>query len=75
MIRPIQKRVLSTEAPLLADTLARGQADIQVDMLPESATNLAQRNLMLKKQVADFVRAEPESSATAVRAWLREGAE
>jgi hypothetical protein len=29
---------------------------------------------MLKKQLAEFVRAEPESSTTAVRAWLREEA-
>jgi hypothetical protein len=38
----------------------------------ESPANLVQRNLLLKKQLAEFVKAEPESSTTAVRAWLRE---
>jgi hypothetical protein len=40
--------------------------------ITESAANIAQRSAVLKKQLADFVMAEPESSTTAVRAWLRE---
>jgi len=78
MIRPIQKRILTTPIPLLSATLAgapRVSAEREADLWPESPGSLAQRNLTLKKQVADFVRAEPESSTTAVRAWLREGHE
>jgi hypothetical protein len=31
--------------------------------------------MVIKKELAEFVKAEPESSTTAVRAWLREEAE
>jgi flagellar M-ring protein FliF len=72
MIRPIQKRVLST--PLAAPS----KASVSFPAVPENAAmsdssaNTAQRSAVLKKQLADFVKAEPESSTTAVRAWLRE---
>jgi flagellar biosynthesis/type III secretory pathway M-ring protein FliF/YscJ len=40
----------------------------------EPSSALAQRSLVLKKQLAELVKAEPESSTIAVRAWLREEA-
>jgi flagellar M-ring protein FliF len=40
--------------------------------LRDNSALLAQRALVLKQQLTEFVRAEPENSATAVRAWLRQ---
>jgi flagellar M-ring protein FliF len=75
MIRPIQKRVLTAQSPLLPVARAPLRVEGDSDAIPESASSLSQRNLLLKKQLAEFVRAEPESSTTAVRAWLREETE
>jgi flagellar M-ring protein FliF len=72
MIRPIMKRVLIAPIPLLAATRTPVRIEADLDAIPDSTSSLSQRNLLLKKQLADFVRAEPESSTTAVRAWLRE---
>jgi hypothetical protein len=47
-------------------------AEPEAGAMLETSTNLVQRNLLLKKQLAEFVKSEPESSTTAVRAWLRE---
>jgi len=74
MIRPIQKRVLAIPNPLLTAGRSPVRPDPEINAIPESTVNLTQRNLLLKQQLADFVRAEPESSTTAVRAWLREDA-
>ena len=41
----------------------------------ESAEVVAERSLILKRQLSEFVKSDPESSTTAVRAWLREGAQ
>jgi flagellar M-ring protein FliF len=73
MLRPIQKRAL---APLKALPLNHVPAQLQPEAttFPESAASIAQRSLILKKQLTDFVLAEPETSTTAVRAWLREDA-
>jgi flagellar M-ring protein FliF len=73
-IRPIQKRALAPPDPQLV--LARAAANQALEAAPaaETAGHLALRSQELKKQLADFVRAEPESSTTAVRAWLREEA-
>ena len=71
-IRPIQKRVLAAPSPLLAQIRAPVRSEPEAGAMLESPANLVQRNLLLKKQVAEFVKAEPESSTTAVRAWLRE---
>lgn len=73
LVRPVQKRAL-------------GSADVAQVALPHSSTVhelstpiveapevIAERTLLLKKQLSDFVKTEPESSAVAVRAWLREG--
>ena len=71
-IRPLQKRVLAASVP---------QQQLEIPSPPplnaelqalEMEASLAHRNLALKKQVVDFVNAEPESSTVAVRAWLRE---
>ena len=74
MIRPIQKRIFAIQSPEWTAKLAQEQHELQVGVTSETIS-AAQRNLMLKKQVTDFVRAEPESSATAVRAWLHEAVE
>ena len=71
-IRPIQKRVLAGPNPLLAAAHAPVKPEPELAPAQETAANLAQRSSTLKKQLAEFVRAEPESSTTAVRAWLRE---
>ena len=39
---------------------------------PETPASLARRSQTLKKELAEFIKAEPESSTTVVRAWLRE---
>jgi flagellar biosynthesis/type III secretory pathway M-ring protein FliF/YscJ len=39
---------------------------------PETPASLVQRSQTLKNELAEFVKAEPESSTTVVRAWLRE---
>ena len=71
-IRPIQKRVLAAPNPLLAQIRAPVHTEPEAGAMLESPASLVQRNLLLKKQLAEFVKAEPESSTTAVRAWLRE---
>ena len=72
MIRPIQKRVLAIPNPLLAAIRTPVLAEAEVAALPQSAASLTLRNLTLKKQLAEFVNTQPESSTTAVRAWLSE---
>jgi flagellar M-ring protein FliF len=72
MIRPIQKRVLAAPNPLLAAIRPRVLPEPEPGATAETADNITLRNLTLKKQLAEFVRIEPESSTTAVRAWLRE---
>jgi flagellar M-ring protein FliF len=74
MIRPIQKKVLATPIPQPAKIGTLPRAEPEDEMLESSAT-VAQRSAMLKKQLAEFVRTEPESSTTVVRAWLREEAQ
>jgi flagellar M-ring protein FliF len=73
-IRPIQKRALAPPNPLLAASRAPVPALGEAPAMTESANSLTQRSQVLKKQLADFVRAEPEGSTTAVRAWLQEEA-
>jgi flagellar M-ring protein FliF len=74
MLRPIQKRALA--APPAAALVSRVSEDTDpaVLMANENAASLAARSQVLRKQLADFVKAEPESSTNAVRAWLREEA-
>ena len=74
MIRPIQKRVLATPSPLLKAPHPPASAEPAEMAMLDSPASLAQRSFALKKQLAEFVKAEPESSTTAVRAWLREEA-
>jgi flagellar M-ring protein FliF len=74
MLRPIQRRALAAPNPLLAAPRASVEAEPEAAALAESAANLALRSSVLRKQLADFVKAEPESSTNAVRAWLREEA-
>lgn len=72
MIRPIHKRAFAVEKPVLTAELAHSHLELENAATTESAASLAHRSLVLKKQLADFVRNEPENSTTAVRAWLRE---
>jgi flagellar M-ring protein FliF len=72
MIKPIQKRVLSTPVSLpVQGPLARVD-EHEFASIPESPAILAQRSAILKKQLAELVRTEPESGVTAVRTWLQE---
>jgi flagellar M-ring protein FliF len=75
-IRPLQKRALAVpEKPALVTAeLAPVRPEAALGVVPESPASLAQRSQTLKKQLAEFVKAEPESSTTVVRAWLREEA-
>jgi flagellar M-ring protein FliF len=72
MIRPIQKRALAAPSPLLAATRTPVHVESELGAPLESPSSLIQRNQVLKKQLAAFVQAEPESSTSAVRAWLQE---
>jgi flagellar M-ring protein FliF len=77
-IRPIQKRILSIPNSLLVShRVPVQQAAVASEEEPilEPASGLAKRSMLLKKQLAEFVQAEPESSTIAVRAWLREEAQ
>ena len=76
VVRPMQKRVLAEPEALaatLALTTAAESPDGEAEVAPAEG-DLALNSLLIKKQLADFVKKEPESSATAVRAWLREEA-
>jgi flagellar M-ring protein FliF len=72
MIKPIQKRVLSTPVSLPAPGPIAQLDEQGFVAIAESPTILAQRSTILKKQLAERVRTEPESSVTAVRTWLQE---
>ena len=77
MLRPIQKRALAalpTPATSLGASRASAATDADAVAIGETAANLALRSQVLRRQLAEFVKAEPESSTNAVRAWLREEA-
>jgi flagellar M-ring protein FliF len=70
MLRPIQKRALAALPPSSPE--AKALAPPETEANSEVAAAMSLRTQVLKKQLADFVKAEPESSTNAVRAWLRE---
>lgn len=75
MLRPLQRRALAAPPapePEMPELPANPQAEFET---PDTSAILAQRALMLKKQLVEFVKNEPESSTTAVRAWLKEEAQ
>jgi flagellar M-ring protein FliF len=74
ILRPIQKRALAAPNPLLANSRVPIMAESEAGATGESVAGLALRSQALRKQLAEFVKAEPESSTNAVRAWLREEA-
>ena len=76
MLRPIQKRALAAlpQNALLATSRASAATEADAAAISETAASLALRSQVLRKQLAEFVKAEPESSTNAVRAWLREEA-
>ncbi len=70
MVRPIQKQALAvTAAPL---DLPGVGADLPALEGQSSAEGLAQRALLLKKQMSESVRTNPEGSMSAIRSWLQE---
>ena len=84
-IRPIQKRALAgppqpelPEQPELPGMAATGEpaglgGDAELPPpAPDPALLLVQRSQELRKEVIEFVKNEPETSTTAIRAWLRE---
>jgi flagellar M-ring protein FliF len=73
MIRPLQKRALAAPDPLWLATHS-GSRELTEDALNDNTSLLAQRTLQLKKQLSEFVQADPETSTVAVRSWLREEA-
>jgi flagellar M-ring protein FliF len=74
MLRPIQKRALAAPNPLLAASRITAPGETEAVAIGETPASLALRSQVLRKQLAEFVKAEPESSTNAVRAWLREEA-
>jgi len=72
MIRPIQKRILAVPNAALAATRSLETPEVESVEVQESVATLAQRTSQIKKQLAEYVQADPESSTTAVRAWLLE---
>jgi len=72
MIRPIQKRILAVPDPVLAVARPLEIPLSESVKTQESIASLAQRSSQMKKQLAEYVQADPESSTTAVRAWLLE---
>jgi flagellar M-ring protein FliF len=74
MIRPVQKRVMSAPLGLTASQEEALLRQHELAPIPDSPAVLAQRSLMLKKQLSEFVRSDPESSVTAVRSWIQEEA-
>ena len=75
MLRPIQKRALAAPTPLLAEQSSSGRLvklTLQRSVNPRPISPCVPR--FFRKQLAEFVKAEPESSTNAVRAWLREEA-
>jgi flagellar M-ring protein FliF len=75
MVRPLQKRVLAAPLPgqLPAPPVPAQMESENLQSL-SAVANLAQRSVALKKELAAYIRSEPESSTGAVRAWLREDA-
>ena len=71
-IRPIQKRALA--APIQKPVALPVQAPVDLELRParETQADLAERSALMKKQLTESVKADPERSVTAVRAWLRE---
>lgn len=73
MVRPFQKKVLATPIPApLPPRPPMPQMEAPVVEASASAS-VTHRSLELKKELTEFVRAEPETSTAAVRAWMQEG--
>jgi flagellar M-ring protein FliF len=70
MVRPIQQRALAVSGNTME--LPQGMSEAGLLQSAESQESLAQRALLLKKQLAESVRANPETSTQAIRGWLQE---
>jgi flagellar M-ring protein FliF len=77
MIRPIQKRALGgvvKELPSPDAGALQALATTVPEALPGlSSVHLAERTQVLRKELTDFLEKDPDSGATAIRAWLKEG--
>jgi flagellar M-ring protein FliF len=72
MLRPIQQRALAALPAPSPEAQMAALASPETEATAEAAAAMQLRTQVLKKQLADFVKSEPESSTNAVRAWLRE---
>jgi flagellar M-ring protein FliF len=73
MVRPIQKKALAGDVDLsMAARQLPGQAAEQTALPEQDPALLKLRSSTLKKQLTALVQAEPETSTTAVRAWLKD---
>ena len=57
---------------LLVYLLTIRPVDLELRPARETQADLAERSALMKKQLTESVKADPERSVTAVRAWLRE---
>jgi len=75
-VRPIQKRALSSPIPLPESLPGVAHVNLALSPSPvlETQESLTERSAALKKQLIESVKADPQGSITAVRAWLREEA-
>jgi flagellar M-ring protein FliF len=75
-IRPIQKKVLAAPveppSPALMPAPEPGHIESKPTPALATAASTTQRSLAIRKEVAEFVRTEPESSMAAIRMWLNE---
>jgi len=71
-VRPIQKRALATPIPQPASFPVPPNVTFGLSPVREPQENLTERSALLKKQLTESVKADPQGSVTAVRAWLRE---
>ncbi|QMV17526.1 flagellar M-ring protein FliF [Granulicella sp. 5B5] len=70
MFRPIQKQALSITEPIMNELAA----PLELPALEGESSQemLAHRAALLKKQLTEAVRANPESGTSAIRSWLQE---
>jgi flagellar M-ring protein FliF len=76
MIKPLQKRAFAPLPPVLPPPGSSQHAlpGHPAAATPEAPNLIAERSQVLKKQLSEFIRVEPDSSTNAVRAWLHEDA-
>ena len=71
VIRPFQKRALAVAPAAPAETALPAPPPAAA-ALEAQAVNVAERTRALKGEITEFIKQDPETSAAAVRAWLKE---